>query len=598
MNEETDAALTHLMEYLKYCKAAALVLRMPDRLAEINANIRARAETFKLPLLTTTADAEWVGINEFLQQQRATFAECQVKRLEGLLNRLPAQLANACAVGGIINWLASALEADVAIGSAESGVIAAAPDTEVNLARALVDTTCTPHAGSGEHTRLVQIFGAGDNTVLAVASRSRFDTDAGRLIRHAAKLLGLWEQARRYHRSAVLGPRSVSQAATQLLLSAEVTKGRIVADSLVPSLMDTERITVRIIDTGERDRDPSLRWCERNLHGRALVSPCPGKPRHIIIITPVRQDDGVASDLRKMIKSRDWLVMGESGPHFLADSGAAYTEAAQALQQAARSPERVSVGAQPKIAPLLPGGSARAWAQALLGPLLHPAHRQLLEILPTGCSFKPTEASRELGIHRNTLRQRLTRAGSLLGLDLHTFNDRVLVMLALDILALPASTDATPALVPDFSDLLGLERDTVRDWAENRLRPLRSDPRPLLRTLCAWLANDLSVRRAALELGLSEATVRHHTSDAAALLGADASTKLISIHDTDVVTVTDIGIAAYLVTGIPSLRQPRSPRGHELLEPHTSPSASADMRRTRAAGAVMVSCGAGGGLGT
>ncbi|MFC7831069.1 helix-turn-helix domain-containing protein [Streptomyces sp. NPDC057375] len=571
VNERIATALNQLMDYLKYCRAAGLVLRVPERETEVNSSVRARADRFRVPLLTTTADTEWVGVNEFLQQQRATFAERQVERLEGLLNRMPTQLANGHTVDAIVTWLATALEADVVIGSADQGVLAAAPDTETNLARALVDTSSGAQAGPAEHTRLVQIFGAGDNTMLAIASHGGFDMAAGRLLRHAAKLLGLCEQARHDYQTAVLGPRSVSQAATQLFLSAEAVKGQMVANTLAPALMDTEHACVRIIDTGERDREPTLRWCERNLSSRALVAPCPGKPRRITIITPTHHQEGVASDLRAMIRTRDWLVMGESRPHSLPHIGAAHDEAAQALRAAALAPERVSVGAQSKVAPLLPWGPAHAWAQALLSPILQPAHRQLLETLSIGCSVKPSEAARALGIHRNTLRQRLARAGCLLSLDLNTVNDRILVLLAVDILALPALEEAGPTPVPDLSELLAPMNGAVRDWAENRLRPLDSDHRELLRTLCVWFENDLSVRLTALNLGVSEATVRHHTSDACALLGTAMGTNEASPHDTDVVTIADIGIAAHVVTGTPSLRQPGHGRPPTGLSSAASP---------------------------
>ncbi|WP_238431300.1 helix-turn-helix domain-containing protein [Streptomyces cavernae] len=637
INHAAAAALVDILRYLKERRATALVLQTPGRELRVPDSVRTLAESLRLPLLMSTADTEWAGVNAHLQQRRAASAERHVEQLDGLLNRLPSRLANPDATAGIVSWLAAALNADVVVSSAERGVFAAAPEGLANLARALVGRTAegdeaadgdetaegdeapegheaaegdeTAEGDAAEHSRLVQIHGAEDGAVLAAASHRPFDVAAGNLIRHAAKLLGLCEQARRDHQAAVLAPRSVSQAATQLFLGGNIVTGQVVANTIAPELMDTETTRVRVIDTGPQDREPTLRWCERTLHGRALVSPCPGKARQIIVITPSHQETGVASDLHRMISTRDWLLMGESLPYALVASGAGYAEAAQAVRHAARSPRRISVGAEPKVASLLPRNAARAWAQALLAPVLAPEYRPILETLPTGLSFKPSEAARGLGIHRNTLRQRLAKAGSLLRLDLNTINDRILILLALDILSLPKAPETAPlskapetaplpdaletahwsnapetahlpdapdtsqrAGAPDFAHLLQAEPGTVREWAEQRLREVRSDPRDLLTTLTVWLEHNLSVRQTAQALRLSDATVRHHTADASAMLGIDATTTAISVHDTDVVTIADIGIAAYLLTGRPALNQPRAERPAATEDSRTAPS--------------------------
>ncbi|MET7852618.1 helix-turn-helix domain-containing protein [Streptomyces avermitilis] len=554
VNAQTTVALKQLLNYLKQRRASGLVLHSASSEPHVPLSVRQQAVHLQLPLLTTTAGAEWAEANGHLQQRRAQFAERQVAHLDGLLSSLPLQFADQGAGDRIVAWLADALDVDVVVDAAERGTLSAAPDETANLAHAVLRGT--PDAENVEHSQRVQIYGMDDKAVLCVASGRAFDDCASRLIRHAAKLLGLCEQARRDHHAAVIAPRSVRQAATQLFLSGNVVVGQVVANTILPALMDTPDTRVRVIDTGVQDREPTLQWCERHLRG-ALVSPCPGKAKQIIVITPTKQDGSIAAALRQMIGGRPGHLMGESTPQPLAASGTGYQEAAQAVRHAARSPERISVGAEPKFAPLLPRAAAQAWAQALLAPLLASEHQELLHTLPTGLSFKPTEAARGLGIHRNTLRQRLTRAGNLLGLDLNLLNDRVLVLLALDILALPAPPEGHPAVpAPDFTSLMNSEAEEARGWAEQRLRPLKADQRLLLRTVCVWLECNLSVREAAQALGLSEATVRHHTNDASIMLGMDATTTTISVHDTDVVTIADVCFAAYLLTGTPALRQP------------------------------------------
>ncbi|MFF3908530.1 helix-turn-helix domain-containing protein [Streptomyces sp. NPDC001848] len=558
LDQRAVAALDHLLRDLKQRRASGLALHSPGRVPAIPPGIRTLAQRLQLPLLVTTADSEWAGINEDLQQQRALIAERQVEQLEALLNALPSQLANPEAASRIVRWLSEALEADVAAGSHERGVFTAAPESQSNLARSLVGGDSAAGADEAEHTQLVQILGADDGALLAVASRRAFESTAGKLIRHAAKLLGLCEQARLEHeaaRSAVLAPRAVHQAATQLLFGGEVLKAQVIAGLISPALMDTDLVRVRIIDTGGQARDPHLQWCLQHMGRRSLVSPCPGKDQHIIVVTPTRADTEVQSDLDQLISARQGLAMGVSTPYPLDAAGAGYAEAAHAVLVAAHAPERVAVGAEPKIAPLLPRNKAWAWAQGLLAPLLKPEHKLLLQTLPTGLSYKPIEASKALGIHRNTLRGRLSRAGSLLGLELNSVNNRILLLLAFNILALPAPDDFTLEPAPDFAELIVAAGDTVQEWAERRLRKLHSDPqnRDLLTTVCAWLENDLSIPATAQALGVSDPTVRNHIKAASKQLGMDTNAREIGVHDTDVVTIADVGIAAFLVTGRPML---------------------------------------------
>ncbi|MBC2869871.1 helix-turn-helix domain-containing protein [Streptomyces mexicanus] len=556
LNQHGAAALEQLLRYLKRCRASGLVLQALGHVPHVPPAIRTLAEQLQLPLLITTADTQWQGVNEHLQQQRALMAERQVEQLDGLLSSLPSQLANPHAADRIVSWLATALDADVVVHSDGRGLLASAPETSSNLARAAVLSTPSP---DGVQHRIVQIHGTEDETVLAIGSHRPFDETAGRLIQHAAKVLGLCEQARRDHHAAVLAPRAVSQAATQLLLTGQVVTGQVIAGTISRELMDTDEVIVRIIDTGAQEREPTLELCERALHGKALVSPCPGKDRQIIVITPTARDEVVEPDLRRIVGSREWLLMGESTPYALEASGAGYTEAAEAVRHAARAPERIAVGAEPKFAPLLPRREAQAWAKSLLAPLLgKPEHETLLHTLPTGLSFKGTEAAKGLQIHRNTLRNRLDRAASLLGLDFDRLNDRVLVLLALNILALPApEDDVADVQAPALADLMA--GPEVKEWAQHRLRALQADHRDLLETVRVWLQRDLSVKETARALGLSASTVRARTARASQLLGVDATTEFVSVHDTDVVSIADIYIASYLLTGTPELKDAPAP---------------------------------------
>lgn len=625
--------LDHLIRLLARRKASGLVIGTPGHdLATLPEAVLTAANRLQLPLLATSAEsAAWSDVNADLRLRRAEFAERQVAHLDGLLNRLPARLADPTAVRRIADWLSVALEAEVLVSSTRRGVLAAVPDgAPAGLAHAVITGAhraqhgahATPHATSHAdahatwhgaatppepgapagtmHTRIVPVFPAApavpaassassapgapgargfpadaDEVRLAIASHTPFDSAGTALIQHAAKLLGLCDQARREDQATTQTPRAVRHAAFQLLMRGETVLAQVVYTGAAQALLDTETARVYVVDTGPQEREATLSWCERALAEQAIVSACPGKPKHILILDPVRESDRVETVLKEMIAAREGHLMGQSRLHPLAETAVGYLEALTAVGDAAGTPHRVRLGgSRAKFAPLLPRREAKAWAAALMSPLLDDfpgrgdERKLLLETLPTALSFKHTEAAGGLGVHRNTVTQRLNRAGKILSLDLRgSANDRVLTLLALDILALPDPETCPAAGVPGHSrapDFAALMAAAVEDggptaWAEERLRPVREDQRGLVETLCVWLETDLSTRETARALGLSEATVRNHTRDAAALLGMDFSTRTVGITDTDVVTVADIALALHVLLGRPALAQPPRP---------------------------------------
>ncbi|UUU24070.1 PucR family transcriptional regulator [Streptomyces sp. DSM 40750] len=595
-------ALDHVIPLLGRRKAAGLVLNTPGHdLRAVPEATLAAANRLELPLLATSAEtAAWDHVNEDLRLRRAEFAERQVEHLDGLLNRLPARLADPTAVRRIADWLSVALDAEVLVSSAQRGVLAAAPDSApAGLAHAVItgaheaaagaSTSARPDGGAlapggAMHTRIVSISpgppGSEDEARLAIASHNPFDSAGTALIQHAAKLLGLCDQARREHQTKVETPRAVRHAAFQLLMRGETVLAQVVYTGAAQALLDTDSARVYVVDTGPQEREATLSWCERALADQAIVSACPGKPKHILILDPVRESDRVESVLKDMIAARQGHLMGQSRLHPLAETAVGYLEALTAVGDAAGTPHRISLGgSKAKFAPLLPRREARAWAADLMAPLLDAfpgrgdEQKLLLETLPTALSFKHTEAAGGLGVHRNTVTQRLNRAGKILSLDLRgSANDRILVLLALDILALPHTPAEAPdhteapdhreapdhTDAPDFAELMaaGAADGGPKAWAEERLRAVRADQRDLVETLCVWLENNLSTKETARVRGLSEATVRNHTRDAATLLGMDFSTRMVGITDTDVVTVADIALALHVLLGRPALRQP------------------------------------------
>ncbi|MEU6240698.1 PucR family transcriptional regulator ligand-binding domain-containing protein [Streptomyces sp. NPDC047024] len=112
-------------------------------------------------------------------------------------------------------------------------------------------------------------------------------------------------------------------------------------------------------------------------------------------------------------------TLGVSAPAQPADWAAADAQAARALARArATRTALVRHGARPGLADLVPPADAEAHARALLAPLA--AGPALAETLRAWLSLHGSwdRTAVALGVHRNTVRQRIARCAALLGADL------------------------------------------------------------------------------------------------------------------------------------------------------------------------------------
>ncbi|MGW8377893.1 helix-turn-helix domain-containing protein [Streptomyces sp. ODS28] len=120
------------------------------------------------------------------------------------------------------------------------------------------------------------------------------------------------------------------------------------------------------------------------------------------------------------VAARPGWLLGASAPVEADALGEADAQAARALRRAVA--ERRSVvqqgGAARGVADLVPAEERRAHARALLAPL--DARPELTETLHMWLSLHGSwdRTAVALSVHRNTVRQRITKAGALLGLDL------------------------------------------------------------------------------------------------------------------------------------------------------------------------------------
>ncbi|MEV8334279.1 helix-turn-helix domain-containing protein [Streptomyces niveus] len=439
--------------------------------------------------------------------------------LDRLIARLPETLTVPTAMQTIADWLAQSLDAQVLLTTPDRALAAAPAAAGEHMARAILPQLMDTRSPDNPHTYLTPLA-TGSTTVLAVASPEPLDEHDERLIKHAAKLLGLVEQARRGIEALATSSATVS-AVVQLLRDGETVKaGRIMRISGMPTdLLDCALARVFIIDTPPARRESALQRIEAATAGRALVSADPDDERRSLVIHPVQpgQADTVADTLTRLLpRVGPGATLGGSGVYAVDRIGPAYEESLRSLRIAGHQP---TAAEPPSLAGLLPQRDAELWARERLAPILSLTEAEcdqlLNDHLPVILRYSQQVAAEQLRVHRNTIRSWLGRTERLLNADLTRIADRAAVLLALEVLQrTPGITKFTA--VPDDADdvptLAALLRAPAAEaWAENLLSAaVAEDKYPLLETATVWLDCDAHIGRASSELGTSDNTVRKY----------------------------------------------------------------------------------------
>ncbi|MGW0536317.1 helix-turn-helix domain-containing protein [Streptomyces sp. NPDC003032] len=521
-----------------------------------------RAARLGIALLITSAPAErWEGMHEEIQQARLMFAERRAAQLSSLVKELPAQLADARAMQRIADWLARVLDCQVLVSEPER-VLAASPATAAEqLAQAIIRQSVDgilPEALSGPHTQLISLAPASvAETVLAVARRTPFDEADLLLLRHAAKLLGLVDQAHREYRAASGASHAARSAAFELLLDSEIEKARRVMANLAPGLLEPKTARVFVVETPQTRRDLAARSFSSSVGQQALVVPDPRDDRRIIIVHPIRSDGDtgteVSAELTRLLGALEPpSSLGGSGVYSMTLLADALNEAINAQKFAASQPGSVALSVRGSdLVSLLPQVEAQQWARRLLNPLMRDETQweSMRETLPAALAYPYTVAARRLRLHRNTVMRRASRAAELLRMDFASISDRIVVALAMELVTqreVSASPLLTGAQPPSLAWLLGTPQ--VRAWAQTLVRPVQADRRDLVSTALAWLTFDTHAEPAARALGLSEVTVRSHLRALEGHMQRDLAT---------LAGVRDLQFSLHVVTGQPDLHSNR-----------------------------------------
>ncbi|MGW0781546.1 helix-turn-helix domain-containing protein [Streptomyces sp. NPDC002913] len=569
--DASTGAFDRLLAELARQRAAGLAVCVGHHGPQaVPAMIRNSASRMNVPLLMTTKSAaEWRGLAARFREHRFLRAEWHADQLTALLNRLPHRLAEPGekASQRIVDWLSAALDAEVLVSSPHQGVLAAAPNTAAEkLALLLTGRATRPQPfGAPEdptpNTRVFPLDPWDPTTVLWVVSCQAFDEARTDLAQHAAKALGLIEQAKHQYRVEE-ARRAVNQAAFQLLLLGETVGAQRVLAKLAPGLLTTEQTRVYVIDCADNDREPTLRRAEEAVAGRALLARCPAY-NHLLVADPLHQQDhdpeNVRAALTRVVAALPQHWMGSSRVRPLGETADAYAEAAAYLAMARHAPDRVArVEERAHFVDALPPEPARRWAGAVLRPLLGlpTAQRdQLLHTLELGLEVQHKAVSRLLGIHRNTVTHRITRCFRLVGLDRHHVMSKVVVSAALKIMTAHGYDDAGTDPASDFTEMM--TAPDVRSWAEAFLEPLKEVGGDLLPTLGVWMENNTDAEHTAAALSMSPAAVRARLRTATPLMRREMAPGLVADRAPDgdehgLSGLRPLAFALYASTGLPA----------------------------------------------
>ncbi|WP_326779188.1 helix-turn-helix domain-containing protein [Streptomyces sp. NBC_01445] len=484
---------------------------------------------YGLPLLTSRHGLpQWKsGLAAQVGELSVAAARQHSARRGMLLDRFCAAPADVPA--RIAELIATEFDADVVI-SARGQILACAPPAAaVTLGLVLQNPDRRQQTTPGGHFARIEPLAATPDGVLAVAQRDPFTPGARDLIAHAANALGktLTSSGAHHADGEAQALTQIRLAVFQMLMTGHTTDAQRVMAGVEAGLLDSDEARIVITDCAQAPRDTVLAEMEKHLDGWALSVRCPAYPQHIISVLPVqpgRKDS--CERVRQLLESfqNSRVSAGGSLPHPLRDIAAAYGEALDALLHAAQRAEPMVVTATrtPALAEILPAAPARAWASNLLRPILTmQGGQEVLHSLGVALEFKTTAAARIIGVHRNTLHRRISKAFAGIGCRPDRTLDRVVVSLALQIIG-AHGPDLSGQHTATLHDVLSGQ--AVSAWAAKFLRPLAADPKDLLHTLRTWVLTEFDPDAAGAQLHVSGRTVRWRVQEAEPLMEKDLIT--------------------------------------------------------------------------
>ncbi|MFC9680234.1 PucR family transcriptional regulator [Streptomyces sp. NPDC056948] len=383
----------------------------------------AACETHGLPLLEVPPQTTFSGVARAVWQLMAQSRLAELRRVTEAQQSLASAASRPDPVPSVLRQLAQRLGGWAALYGPEGAEIAGAgrkPGEEVASALAGLAGVVrpvgegsggSPHPTSATDTTAglhlaAYALGAGRGFVLGVATPQRAPGDHT-VVSVAAVLLSLLTGEQQSGTGAAR-----SSALVRLLLGAP-------PEDVAPLLGGERWVVVRARPDGEGAPNAVAASALGAALGSALVDPAGDVVR---VLVPA---DRAPAPLP------GWTlgVSAAVAPH---DWPAADTQAARALARAraTRTP-LLRHGPRPALADLVPPDEAAAHARTLLAPVT--AHPALTETLRTWLSLHGSwdRTAVALSVHRNTVRQRITRCATLLETDLEDPDVRMELWFAL-----------------------------------------------------------------------------------------------------------------------------------------------------------------------
>ena len=390
-----------------------------------------------LLLVEVPLPTPFLAISEAVADLLAQQAGAAVRRALEHQQRMASAALNA-GVAGIVRSLARALDAEVVVTDAHHLILAAFPgDGAALLDRATAELGAEARSGgplglsvsAGDEHLTVQSLGVGGTRqgLLAVATHRHPQHPDQLLLTHAASLLALelerpreLVEAHRGLRSAVLGvllggdlPAEVAHRPLRYL-------GFGPADRLVVVLAQPAGPQPALAQ--------HVAHCLDDLGGRPYL--LTGREEGVVVV--VRADD--QEPMLAALAAAD-ATIGVSGATGAGGLPAALRTAVQAAASARAQRRRVARFAEQRLPALLAQEGVRDAVGHLADDLLAPLDAQPLLCRSLDVFLQHNgvweTASRALGVHRHTLRHRMSRVAGLTGLDLESAQDRAALLLAL-----------------------------------------------------------------------------------------------------------------------------------------------------------------------
>jgi arsenate reductase-like glutaredoxin family protein len=520
---DTPESADRFLRTLARGNAAALAVRHgAASTAMVGQHVLAAARRHRIPVLLQMAAMPWGRMAQLVGDLRCREAAAEAERLRRLLRTV--RETGPQSTDELIRWLASAVDGIVEV----TRPYAPLPQVDgltipQSMVRALRDGSLETASVDSEpwRVRLYAMGSVAPHSVLVVARRDTFSPDASRAVAEVMPLLA-WSV--RLPLAEADARATVSVAVLQLLMGRQVPLAQRTAHALrlCAPTMTADRVRVYLLACAPGLRDTAAATCVHALESRALIVRCPVDDGQVIVIAPASdasEHDDAGAALRALVRDVPGYHLGISRPTELLMTAPAYEEATRSLAVARNSADRIAEYQQQPDLALLLDPTANEWAERFLRPLheLSPTRRaDTVHSVRLGLAFGVGGAAQLSGLHRNTVRARLTRASSLLGVDLRRLRDRAVVDLALRVQDRP--TTVRPR-VGDLSLNGLLKSPPAREWAAEFLAPLDTDRhRDLRRTLTTWVAYDAHTETAATKLDLHYKTVLAHLIAAEQLL--------------------------------------------------------------------------------